>query len=265
VNRNAMICFICFSLVQLSFSLFAQSKQNSNVIIISPQESQSFMFTNSVGLFYYGETGLPNTSIYHGLSFLTHKFMEDYFLEIGETVLNRSLAEVKLCNDSLIRSYPTPQLTEHVSIIDSLPAMIIRINTQHPNHLAFTPILSGSDKVNDYIINWSTTEKILYYARKNHLVRNDRRNYPVWTGVSSYPPGEYSETGIDYLLKMPLILDENIVLPGKINVYLEKQAFILIIVADGKNEVSQIRNQLFRQLDLEILKKNLQIEGIRKI
>ena len=58
--------------------LFGQTAtQEKNYQIIPPNQSQSFMFTNLLGMYYYGETGSQNTSPYHGLSILTQKLFED--------------------------------------------------------------------------------------------------------------------------------------------------------------------------------------------
>ena len=68
--------------------LFGQTtEQEQNVQIIPQNESQSFMFTNSLGLYYYGETGLQNTSPYHGLSFLTRKLL---FLKDDPSIIQSS-------------------------------------------------------------------------------------------------------------------------------------------------------------------------------
>lgn len=261
--------FLFFLFILPISSTFSQPKitvvENQKVILVPPESTHSFMLTNPLGLFYCGETGLPNTSAYHGLSFLTHEFLEDYLLEFGATILDRSKAEACLYSDSLTRNYSSLQVQEHISISDSLPVMMVRIASQQRFPLFVTPLFSGSSKPTDYIVTWSATDKILYIARKNHLVRNDQYNYPVWIGISTYPAGNYSESGIEAFAGSLTLLEQDILYPGKINLFLEEKAYIFFIIGDSKNDILNLRNLSYKNLNLEIHKKDQQIEGIRKI
>ena len=192
MRRNRGFFIILFVLINQI--LFAQASdqdvKNEKVKIIPRKQSHSFMFTNSIGLFYYGETGLPNTSSFHGLSFLTHEFLEDYIIEISGTNLKRSQAEVHLYADKLKRFYNNPRLEEEISIADSLPILTVKISAKQKAPLSVTPLISGSRRSQDYIKNWSSTDKILYIQRKIHLVRNNDSKNPIWIGVATYPSAE---------------------------------------------------------------------------
>ncbi|OQX94955.1 hypothetical protein B6I21_07930 [candidate division KSB1 bacterium 4572_119] len=252
-------------LLMLFKPIHSQTTAGQKKIIIEPNQSHTFMFTNTNGLFYFGETGLPNTSKYQGLSFLTHEFLEDYVLEVGGTLLERSQAKAVLSSDSLTRIYNSFDITEKISISDSLPVMIANIKCKNKYPFAITPMISGSAKARDYVVHWSSIDKILYIARKNHVVRNDNANYPAWIGISTYPAGEFSEISNDFPKRENSFFDEKSFIPGKINIFLEENAYLFFIIGDNKEDVLQLRNKSYKNLNLKIQKKDLQIEGIRKV
>ena len=75
---------------------FAQTIQPSSyekkILIIPEGQSRTFMFTNRLGVFYYGETGAPNSTKLQGLSYLTKKILDDYVIEMNGTELSRTKA-----------------------------------------------------------------------------------------------------------------------------------------------------------------------------
>ncbi len=239
------------------------SSYEKKVVIVPEGQSRTFMFTNQMGLFYYGETSMPNTSQYHGLSYLTHKFLEDYIIELGSNELSRSKAEAHLMGDKLIRFFKNLSVEEEVSMADSLPLLTIKIHSEQKIPMAITPLISSSNQKQDYILDWSTSDKILYIAQKNHLVRNDDSNYPVWIGICTYPEGEFTP-GVESLSNSSQIIEQKIFYPGKINIYLENDVFIFFILGDSKKEVLRNRNQMLKSLNIEIKKQKSQIEGVRQ-
>jgi len=222
------------------------------------------MFTNEKGLFFYGETGLPNTSQYHGLSYLTHEFLEDYVIEVSGILLSRTQAEVHLMGDKLIRYFKNVSVEEEISMADSLPILTIKLRAKQKTPMAITPLITGSNQKQDYVIDWSTSEKVLYIARKHHLARNNDENYPIWLGICTYPEGEYTNTGMDFLTNKSQLVKEEVYYPGKINVYLETEALILFIIGDNKNEILRNRNLMLRNLNIEIKRQKSQIDGVRQ-
>lgn len=221
------------------------------------------MFTNQTGLFYCGETSLPNTSQFHGLSYLTHEFLEDYVIEVGGSELDRSRSEVHLFSNKIIRYFKTAPIQEEVTIADSLPALTVKISSNQKAPMAIAPIIAGSSQSQDYVLYWSTSDKILYIAKKHHLVRDDENNYPIWIGVSTFPNGEYT-TGYEYLPNRDAFVEDEVFIPGKLNVYLEGDAYIFFIIDDSKAGVLRKRNRILKKMEIDVEKSNSQIEGVRQ-
>jgi len=237
--------------------------QESKVIIIPQNQSRTFMFTNHSGLFYCGETSLPNTSQFHGLSYLTHEFLEEYIVEIGGTELNRSTAEVHLFNKKFIRFFKNLSIQEEVTIADSLPALIVKISSTQKAPMSIAPVVAGSNQAQDYVLYWSTSDKIFYIAKKHHLVRDDDNNYPIWIGVCTFPNGEYT-SGYEPLPGRDTIVEDAIFVPGKVNVYLEGDAYIFFIIDDSKAGILRKRNRILKKLEIDFEKSNSQIDGVRQ-
>ena len=257
-----IIALSCFCQNMLAQN-YAPASQDKKVIIIPQNQSRTFMFTNQTGLFYCGETSLPNTSQFHGLSYLTHEFLEDYFIEIGGTELNRSVSEVHLFSNKFIRYFKNIAIQEEVTIADSLPALTVKISSNQKAPMAIAPIIAGSSQSQDYVLYWSTSDKILYIAKKHHLVRDDEDNYPIWLGVCTFPDGEYT-TGYESLPNRDAFIEDEIFIPGKLNVYLEGDAYIFFIINDSKAGVLRKRNKILKKMELDIEKSNSQIEGVRQ-
>jgi len=265
-KRNTIL-LIAFGFL-LNQNLLAQtirpSSYDPKVVIVPEGQSRTFMLTNRKGLFYYGETGLPNTSHYNGLSYLTHEYLEDYVIEIGEVQVSRSRAEVHLMGDKLIRHFKDLSIEEEISMADSLLTLMIKVRSKQKASLSIAPLISGSSQKQDFIVDWSSSDQVLFIAHKNHLVRNDENNYPNWLGICTYPEGEFSITGIESMEKKSKLLSEKFFCPGKINIYLESEAIVLFIIGDSKNNLLKSRNLMLRELNIEIKRQNSQIEGVRQ-
>ncbi len=249
-------------------NLLSQAIQRSNydrrIVIVPAGQSRTFMFTNQNGLFYYGETGQPNTSRYQGLSYLTHKFLEDYLIEVSGTLLTRNQAEVHLMGDRLIRHFKNFSIEEEISMADSLPILMVKLRTKRKIPLAIAPLISGSKNKQDFVINWSTSDKVLYIAKKQNLANKKKQNYPAWIGICTYPEGEFATTGVEYLSKGSRRNKKNLFYPGKINIYLEDKAVVLFVIGKTKKEVLANRNVMLNKLNIEIKKQKSQIEGVRQ-
>ncbi|MDZ7264211.1 MAG: hypothetical protein ONB16_06470 [candidate division KSB1 bacterium] len=257
-------------LITIQISTAALVGQTSNalperekVLIVPPGQSRTFMFTNKLGLFYYGETSQPNISAFHGLSYLTRKYLDDYFIEIAGEELRRDKAEVHLLGNKIIRYFSNPELEEEIAIVDSLPVMMIKIRSKQkaPTTIG-ARIAEGT--LADYTIEWSAADKMLQISRKHQLVRNDDKNYPAWLGIYAYPDGEYIPAEIDTAPAKSQSSRNKSFCPGEINVYLESEVLILFIIGESKSDLLKIRNRMLKNLKIELKKPNSQIEGVRQ-
>ncbi len=265
---NRIIIFFITFWSLLNQNIFAQairpSSYDQKIVIVPEGQSRTFMFTNRKGLFYYGETGLPNTSPNNGLSYLTHEFLEDYIIEISGAQLSRSQAEVHLMGDKLVRHFKSLSIEEEISIPDSLPILLIKICSKQRVPMSIAPLISGSNRKQDFVVDWSSSERVLYIARKQHLERNEDHNYPIWLSICTYPEGQYTTIGLEGLARKSKLVHEKVFYPGKINLYLESEAIILFIIGDNKTDLLKNRNLMLKELNIEIKQQNSQIEGIRQ-
>ena len=126
------------------------------------------------------------------------------------------------------------------------------------------PLIFKLNRVQNYTRNWSPSEKILYISHKKQLVQNNKVNYAEWIGISTYPGGELSEANIGEIINKNQTVNTKIYLPGKINLYLEDTVYIFFIIANSKKDILKYKKQILKNLNLEINKKETQIEGIRK-
>lgn len=242
-----------------------RSSYSPKIVIVPEGQSRAFMFTNRMGLFYYGETGLPNTSNLNGLSYLTHEYLEDYVIEAAGVPLSRSQAEVHLMGNSLIRYFKKLKLEEEITMVDSLPVLLIKIRSKQKTPLTLIPLISGSTRPQDFVVDWASSEKALFIARKNHLVGNNENNCPIWLGIHTYPEGEFTIAGTEKMVQKFTRTKQKAFCPGKINIYLESEAIILFIIGDNKSNLLKNRNLMLKALNIELKRQNSQIEGVRQV
>jgi len=239
-------------------------QETNDFIIIPPRESQSFMFTNTVGMYYYGETGAQNTSPFHGLSFLTTKIVEDYLIEARGQILNRSDAETHLYKNKIIRQYNSIELIQQTTISDSIPVLIIKLSSKQQIPISIFPLIARSNGSQNYSKTWSPADNILYLSRRQQLIQNNNQNNGKWIGITTFPAGNFSEDSIEEINYQNQSTRTKIFLPGKINFYLEGNGYIFFFIADNKKNILNYRKQILKNLNLHINEKEIPIEGIRK-
>ncbi len=247
-------------------SIFGQTvlPEKNDFVIISPKGSQTFMFTNMAGMYYYGNTGSRNTSPFHGLSFLTTKIVEDYFIEAGGQVLNRSKAEVHLYKNKLIRHHNSIELIEETTISDSIPVLIIKLISKQQIPISIYPLVARSNRSHDFSKTWSPPENTLYISHRKQLVQNSNQNKNKWIGITTFPSCTFAEDISEGINSQNRSSQTKIFLPGKMNFYLEGSGYIFFIIANNKKDILNYREQILKDLNLKIDKKDIPIEGIRK-
>jgi len=216
------------------------------------------------GMYYYGNTSKRNTSPFHGLSFLTSKIVEDYIIKAGEQILTHSDAEVHLYKNKLVRHHNSSELIEETSISDSLPVLILKLNSKQEIPISFYPLVAETNGFKDFSKTWSPLENTLYISHRKQLVQNNQGNNTKWIGITTFPNCTFSEDtieGKDYQTRSP---ETKIFLPGQLAFYLEGDGYIFFIIGNNKNDILNYRKQILKDLNLKIDKKEIPIEGIRK-
>ncbi|NOZ60065.1 MAG: hypothetical protein GXO74_00135 [Calditrichaeota bacterium] len=262
--RRALISFMLtiFGLVSTSI---AQQRESKPVIEVPVGESRTFMLSNDIGLYFCGETNQHNTARYHGLSFLTEEFLEDLLLEIGGKPLDRGQAKTTLYPDSLKRFYSQLQLTETITLPDSIPALIMRLESPKRYLLKIVPVVSGSRRLRDFNISWDTNEKILFVSRRNQFVQNPQNHKVSLMGIFSYPLSDFFDGEFGNFTSLNLHQKFNSVVAGELNTMLDRKALVLVILGDTKKEITTLRNKILNKWHIEFEAPKTQIEGIRKI
>jgi len=262
--RHVLISFMLTILGFVSTGV-AQQANSKPVIEVPAGESRTFMLTNDIGLYFCGETNQHNTARYQGLSYLTEEFLEDLLIEVGGKPLDRSQAKTTLFPDSLKRVYSSLDLTETVTLPDSLPALIFRLESSKRYLLKIVPLISGSRRLRDFNINWDANEKILFVSRRNQLVQNDKNRLISMMGIFSYPLADFFDAEFGTVPPQRKTLKFNSVQAGELNTMLDGRALLIIILGDTKKGITALRNKILNKWHIEFEAPKIQIEGIRKI
>ena len=260
--KNTFLISILF----LTFSIYSysQEKITKNVVIIPKGQSRSFMLTNSNAAFFFSETGSANISSFQGLNVQTHEFLEDYIIEVNGKALNKGNAEAYLYPNKLIRKYENLELDEEITLLDSLPVLVIKLTSPKKLPLALVPCISGSNRSKNFVTYWTDEDKLLYIAKKNHMVRNEKEDYPVWIGIYTYPQAEFLSSDADIRKSYVGFNKSEGFLPGKLNYFLDGTAYIFFIIGDNKSDVLQKRKRVLKKYNIFIEKSSKKIEGVRK-
>ncbi|MEE4312339.1 MAG: hypothetical protein V2J62_10780 [candidate division KSB1 bacterium] len=253
-----------FLLYILTGNTVLHSQGIDDVVQVSKGRSQSYMLTNDCASYFYAESGGPNSSHFQGFNVQTHEFLEDFILEVNGRLLQRSQAEAYIHHDKLIRRYAEFELEEHVSLLDSLPVLCVKLTSARKLPLTLIPLISGENVSRNYITYWTQDDEILYIAQKNHLSRTGNNDYPVWTGVYTYPESEFLSSDPDLRRHYVSYREKEGFLPGKLNFFLDGNAYIFFIIGDDKQDILSLRKKVLRKY--QIYEKNMEekIEGVRK-
>lgn len=146
------------------------------------KQSREFSFTNKESAFYYGETNDRNRSSWQGLNVIAREFLEDYQIIAGDLQLDKkNTASTLVYPHQLFRKYKNGA-SEMVTLLDSVPVLIIEAYLPNESVVSIFPLLSDFKRHADYEIDF--VDNVLLIARKNHLKRTAKEDYPVWLGIT---------------------------------------------------------------------------------
>ena len=219
---------------------------------------------NNYATFFFSETGSNTISSFQGLNVQTHEFLEDYLIEVNGQPLKRETADAYLHPNKLIRKYEDIEITEEITLLDSIPVLVVKINSIKKLPISVIPIISGTGQSKNYVTYWTEEDKLLYIAKKNHMVRKENENYPVWTGVSTFPNAEFLDSDSEIKRAYVGYGEKKSFLPGRLNFILDGTAYIFTIIGDNKEDVLQKRKHVLKRFNIFIEKSNKKIDGVRK-
>ena len=179
-NLIAFCAAIIFSQIVTAYS---QSLDDISIEVKGP--SREFSFTNKESAFFYGETHGGNKSSWQGFNVFGHEFLDDYDLIVnGNRIERESATKVIVYPDYLKRFYAWG-LVEELRLVDSLPLFSVTITSPKPIDLVIAPYFSDGRSTSEFKI--VTKAEIGCTARKTHLTKTEKENYPVW--LVAYGPG----------------------------------------------------------------------------
>ncbi|MDI6804596.1 MAG: amylo-alpha-1,6-glucosidase [Bacteroidota bacterium] len=144
--------------------------------------SREFSFTNKESAFYYGETNDRNKSSWQGLNVMAREFLEDYLIIACDLQMDKkNTASTLVYPHQLFRKYKNGA-SEMVTLLDSVPVLLIDVNLPNASLVNIFPLLSDFKRQTDYEIDF--VDNVLLIARKNHLKRTVKEDYPVWLGIT---------------------------------------------------------------------------------
>jgi len=99
---------------------------------LSPGDApRLFAYTNKQSAFYCGVLNGTNTSGFHGITLAKRKLFEQYWIRLGDTLLDPATAEISVTPAGFTRRYPLHNTVEHVFFADSIALLAVSISTDY--------------------------------------------------------------------------------------------------------------------------------------
>jgi glycogen debranching enzyme len=216
------------------------------------KESREFAFTNKQSAFYYGETHSDNKSSWQGLNVFAKEFLDDYLIVIDSMSLHKKDTRTATVYPyQLLRKYNNGVI-ERVTLLDSIPVLLVEISLLKASKVQIFPQLSDFRNQSDYIIEYKND--VLLIARKNHLQKTEKENYPVWIGISANCP---HDTEFVYLKS-----DNNFSAAGLKSEQQQTNLTIGFAVGDTKDETIKLLNNSFKNTLALIEKRKNRMENL---
>ncbi len=144
--------------------------------------SREIAFTNKQAGFFYTETSAPHRTGWQGWTIMSTMMMSDYQIAVdGHQIKRSDVRRVQVFPHQFRRDY-VDGTQETVTLLDSVDALVVELDKLKGTNLTAAPLFSDSQNPGDYLVRYS--DGVLLFARKRHLMRSDRENYPVWIGFT---------------------------------------------------------------------------------
>ncbi|MBE0643572.1 MAG: hypothetical protein IH600_05795 [Bacteroidetes bacterium] len=132
-----LFCFLVFSMLgDVSYA------QLPTYTIPPHAQSRLFCYTNKQAAFYAGVANGLNSSGFHGITREKQKLFENYWIQFGEQVLDRSTAEIEITPAGFRRRYPLYNTVEEVLFSDSLTLLCVSVRSEYRGSVRIYPGMS---------------------------------------------------------------------------------------------------------------------------
>ncbi|MFA6233486.1 MAG: amylo-alpha-1,6-glucosidase [Bacteroidota bacterium] len=110
---------------------------------VLPQSAERlFCYTNKRAAFYAGVVNGPNSSGFHGITEEKKKLFEDYWIQLGDQLLDRRTAEIEITPAGFRRRYPLYNTVEDVLFSDSLTLLSVIVQSEYRGGVKIYPAMS---------------------------------------------------------------------------------------------------------------------------
>ena len=223
---------------------FAQDKFSRHVVTCSPADSTTYFFTNTTTAFYFGRACGMNIAVMHGLNVLTQEYFEDYVLRFDGNLLDRGSAEIFIYHDRMVRKYSPQQITEEVTLLDSLNVLSINVMSQVQGSLELIPGFPGSRQAQDFEVRWEREFGMLHIGQKAQPQDAQASKSPAWTAISTHPTASFvpfdarQREAYSKLFQLPAFV------PGSLYVTLQDSAvFHVLVGGDAKKHITGLHSR----------------------
>ncbi len=165
----------------LSASAVSAQPDLESMAVRIDRTSREYAFTNKAEASYIGESNGRNTPGWQGFTVSGFRFLDDYAVKVDGVPLDRKTCTAIVYPDYLLRKYPNG-ITEELRIVDSLALIAVVLHTPHPSVAEISPLLSDAGPDSTCVIDLERGSVLI--ARKKHLQRSEKENYPVWLAFS---------------------------------------------------------------------------------
>ena len=108
--------------------------------LVTPDDGpRLFAYTNKQSAFYCGMLNGANTSGFHGITRAKRKLFENYWIRLGDSLLDPATAEITVTPAGFTRRYPLHNTVEHVFFADSLTLLAVSISTDFRGEVQVFP------------------------------------------------------------------------------------------------------------------------------
>lgn len=236
-------------------------------ISVPAGNSRQFIFTNKATGFLTQETSLDNTSSYNGWFVELHKYLEDYDIRLGSNRLDAAMLESTLVYpDRLVRHYKLYNTRETLTLLDSINAVTVEIETDYRGEVTIVPWVSfryiWEVKPAKYEVTW---ENCLIIKRQDWA----HGDFPLYLGIKSNLPANFEESPIQITKTYPKDLRRRAMVtdfpfsPGGLKLIPNSQK-VVVVFAVGRTpeEVVEVFNTVHANLVSLKQKRRTRMEGL---
>jgi glycogen debranching enzyme len=231
--------------------------------------SREIAYTNKQAGYFYTETNAEHRTGWQGWHIMSTKVMDDYLITVNGRPIRKTDAQLaRVYPHQFVRAYPAG-VQEHVTLLDSVDALVVELERIKGTSMTVSPILSASQLAADYVIKQSGP--VMLIASKRHLQRTENENYPVWLGISivgspspqiDSTPASFGTTNTFVRLQSPIVQENTTII--FVSGDTEEQAVNLAatvagnyraMIAQRKDRMERLVNTSYIRTDNEQLTK----------